>query len=47
MEGTLMTILAILLGLKNRPACEPCLACERARNLSDLEALLAEIAEPA
>ena len=40
-----MAMIAIFLGLKEKPPCEPCLAAERARKQAELEALLAEIAE--
>lgn len=42
-----MTRIAMLLGLKDKPACEPCLEKERAKKLARLEALLFEIAEKA
>jgi hypothetical protein len=40
-----MSTLAMFLGLIERPACEPCLDVEREERRSNLEALLASIAE--
>jgi hypothetical protein len=40
-----MSQLAMFLGLVERPACEPCLDVEREEKRTNLEALLAAIAE--